>query len=113
MPAAWRRSIFDMDGIDLGPERRQYLDHQLSRVWECNGQGSIPYVPHLRAPYYVWIGHVPQLATVLSENKVSTVQSSPLPVPCSFLRAPHKLSSLAGWSYATPALHPTSSVPSQ
>jgi hypothetical protein len=60
-----------MDGIDLGPERRQYLDHQLSRVWECNGQGSIPYVPHLRAPYYVWIGHVPQLATVLSENKVN------------------------------------------
>jgi betaine lipid synthase len=59
-----------MDGIDLGPERRQYLDHQLSRVWECNGQGSIPYVPYLRAPYYVWIGHVPQLATVLSENKV-------------------------------------------
>lgn len=59
-----------MDGIDLGPERRQYLDHQLSRVWECNGEGSIPYVPYLRAPYYVWIGHVPQLATVLSENKV-------------------------------------------
>jgi hypothetical protein len=60
-----------MDSIDLGPERRQYLDHQLSRVWECNGQGSIPYVPYLRAPYYVWIGHVPQLATVLSENKAS------------------------------------------
>lgn len=61
-----------MDSIDLGPERRQYLDHQLSRVWECNGQGSIPYVPYLRAPYYVWIGHVPQLATVLSENKVQS-----------------------------------------
>ena len=75
-PAACCRSIFDMDGIDLGPERRQYLDHQLSRVWECNGQGSIPYVPHLRAPYYVWIGHVPQLATVLSENKVSAARRS-------------------------------------
>ena len=33
-------------------------------------QGSIPYVPYLRAPYYVWVGHVPQLATVLAENKV-------------------------------------------
>jgi betaine lipid synthase len=27
-------------------------------------------VPFLRAPYYVWVGHVPQLATVLAENKV-------------------------------------------
>ena len=33
-------------------------------------QGSIPYVPFLRAPYYVWVGHVPQLATILQENKV-------------------------------------------
>ena len=34
------------------------------------GQGSIPFVPYLRAPYFVWIGHVPQLATVLEENRV-------------------------------------------
>jgi hypothetical protein len=27
-------------------------------------------VPYLRAPYYVWIGHIPQLATVLEENRV-------------------------------------------
>ena len=33
-------------------------------------QGSIPYVPYLRAPYYVWVGHVPQVATILAENKV-------------------------------------------
>ena len=33
-------------------------------------QGSIPYVPFLRAPYYVWVGRVPQIATVLAENKV-------------------------------------------
>ena len=33
-------------------------------------QGSIPYVPYLRAPYYVWVGHVPQFATILQENKV-------------------------------------------
>jgi betaine lipid synthase len=25
-------------------------------VWEHNSQGSIPYVPYLRAPFYVWIG---------------------------------------------------------
>ena len=45
-----------MDTIDLGPERRAYLEHKLERVWEINSQGSIPYVPYLRAPYYIWIG---------------------------------------------------------
>ena len=50
------RSIFDVDTIDLGPERRAYLEHKLERVWEINSQGSIPYVPYLRAPYYIWIG---------------------------------------------------------
>lgn len=123
------RSIFDIDTIDLGPERRSYLEHKLERVWEINSQvcggvsdilegvgrqvclclsdrlpapgqlliapqlrclaheracchggvartllpglltphacsapfpihdqGSIPYVPYLRAPYYVWVG---------------------------------------------------------
>ncbi|KAK9817757.1 hypothetical protein WJX72_001701 [[Myrmecia] bisecta] len=64
------RATFDSDNIDIGPERRNYLDHRLSRVWEQNSEGSIPYVPVLRAPYYVWIGRVPQLATVLAENKV-------------------------------------------
>ena len=44
-------------------------------------QGSIPYVPLLRAPYYVWVGHVAQLATVLTENKV---EAPPL-FPATFL----------------------------
>lgn len=50
------RSVFDFDGIDLGPERRQYLEHKLEPVYEYNGRGQIPYVPYLRAPYYMWIG---------------------------------------------------------
>eukprot|EP00850_Spirogloea_muscicola_P021425 SM000249S08236 [mRNA] locus=s249:17321:22871:+ [translate_table: standard] len=50
------RSVFDLDGIDLGPERRQYLEHKLEPVYEYNGRGKIPYVPYLRAPYYTWIG---------------------------------------------------------
>jgi hypothetical protein len=50
------RSVFDIDTIDLGPERRAYIEHKLERVWEVNSQGSIPYVPYLRAPYYIWIG---------------------------------------------------------
>jgi betaine lipid synthase len=66
------RAVFDTDNIDVGPERRQYLDHQLSRVWEFNDAdtGSIPWVPVLRAPYYVWIGRVPKLETLLVENRV-------------------------------------------
>jgi len=50
------RTCFDTDNIDLGPERRNYLDHTFQRTWEYNGRGSIPYVPVIKAPYYVWIG---------------------------------------------------------
>uniref|UniRef100_A0A7S0URH5 Betaine lipid synthase n=1 Tax=Polytomella parva TaxID=51329 RepID=A0A7S0URH5_9CHLO len=50
------RSIFDIDNIDIGPERRAYLETKLERVYERNSEGSIPYVPYLRAPYYIWIG---------------------------------------------------------
>ena len=32
------RATFDTDNIDIGPERRDYLDHRLSRVWEMNSQ---------------------------------------------------------------------------
>ncbi|CAI7858224.1 unnamed protein product [Closterium sp. NIES-54] len=50
------RSCFDLDGIDLSPERRHYLEHKLETVYEYNGQGKIPYVPYLRAPFYIWVG---------------------------------------------------------
>ena len=36
------RATFDTDNIDIGPERRNYLDHRLSRVWESNGQVRTP-----------------------------------------------------------------------
>ena len=65
-----RRCIFDIDGIDLGPERRAYLEHGAERVWEVNSQGSIPYVPYLRAPYYVWIGRKPTSGHAPHEAKV-------------------------------------------
>jgi hypothetical protein len=32
------------------------LPNTPQRVWEVNSQGSIPYVPYLRAPFYVWVG---------------------------------------------------------
>lgn len=38
-----------MDNIDIGPERRLYLDHKMERLWENNGKvecvlehGSVP-----------------------------------------------------------------------
>ncbi|GFH11752.1 uncharacterized protein HaLaN_07305, partial [Haematococcus lacustris] len=64
------RATFDTDNIDIGPERRAYLENRLERVWEVNSQGSIPYVPYLRAPYYVWIGRHRQLGHPPHENKV-------------------------------------------
>ena len=37
------RSVFDFDGIDLGPERRLYLEHQLDpgMQWNTNGFRAI------------------------------------------------------------------------
>ncbi|KAG2493304.1 hypothetical protein HYH03_008440 [Edaphochlamys debaryana] len=64
------RSVFDIDNIDIGPERRAYLEQKLERVWEHNSQGSIPYVPWLRAPYYVWIGRHPSVGHALHDEKV-------------------------------------------
>ncbi|KAG0606777.1 hypothetical protein M758_9G166600 [Ceratodon purpureus] len=50
------RSIFDLDNIDLGPERRQYMDYKFETVYEENHTGHIPYVPFLKVPYYIWLG---------------------------------------------------------
>lgn len=44
-------------------------------------QGSIPYVPFMRAPYYIWIGRVPQLSTILAEPKTE----APSGFPATFL----------------------------
>eukprot|EP00249_Psilotum_nudum_P001937 c14704_g1_i1 orf=83-910(+) len=61
------RIIFELHNIDLGPARRQYLDHILDQVYEENKYGYIPYVPLLKIPYCVWLGrkrmHFPSLAT--------------------------------------------------
>ena len=41
-----RRATFDVDNIDIGPERRGYLEQKLERVWEQNsevrGDGGLP-----------------------------------------------------------------------
>ena len=65
------RAIFDQDNIDLGPERRAYIEHKLERISEFNSSGSIPYVPYFRAPFYVWLGRKgTTTADMLSEAKV-------------------------------------------
>lgn len=66
-PLPYDSSVFDVDTIDLGPERRAFLEHKLERVWEINSQGSIPYVPYFRAPYYIWIGQHHQTGRESSE----------------------------------------------
>lgn len=70
-----------MDGIDLGPERRAYLDHALERVWEVNMQGGIPWVPYLRAPCFVWLGRKRSGGVVAHEAKVE----APAMFPPTFL----------------------------
>ncbi|GAQ92949.1 betaine lipid synthase [Klebsormidium nitens] len=58
------KAVFDCDGIDLSPERRHYLEHSMEPVYEYNSSGRIPYVPYLRAPYYIWVGRHKKLQVV-------------------------------------------------
>lgn len=51
------RAAFDYTGYDVGPERRQYLEHKLDAAFEYNGTEHVPYLPVLQAPFYVWVGH--------------------------------------------------------
>jgi betaine lipid synthase len=75
------RTCFDTDNIDLGPERRNYLDHVFQRVWEYNGRGSIPYVPLFKAPYFVWVGQHTQGGVV----EVEAMNRRPHLFPPTFL----------------------------
>ena len=76
-PPLARSATFDTDFIDIGPVRRQYLDHRLERVWEHNSEGSIPYVPVLRAPYYVWVGRVARAGHAPAEAPVEAPPQFP------------------------------------
>jgi betaine lipid synthase len=78
------KSIFDIDNIDLGPERRQYLDHRLVRVFEYNSAGTIPYIPFLKAPYYTWVGVPPSDANV-ERAEAEAKRSRPMTFPPTFI----------------------------
>lgn len=44
------RATFDVDNIDIGPERRAYLEQKLERVWEQNSQvGLLPLQEHVKS----------------------------------------------------------------
>lgn len=51
------RAWFDLDNIDIGPEKRTFLEHIFKRLYEHNGYGDIPYMPFIKAPYYIWVGN--------------------------------------------------------
>lgn len=40
-------------------------------------QGHIPYVPYLRAPFYVWVGRVRQVQSTAAESKVEAPATFP------------------------------------
>ncbi len=42
-------------------------------------QGSIPYVPYLRAPYYVWVGRHRQLGREWSVGAVPWARAARIP----------------------------------
>lgn len=49
------RAWFDLDRIDIGPERRNYLEHHLDAVFDCDAKARIAWAPMLEVPYYVSI----------------------------------------------------------
>jgi betaine lipid synthase len=75
------KSVFDCDGIDIGPERRMYVEHNLKVLYEHNSSGPIPYVPWLRAPYYIWIGN----KTGKTNHVISEHKEAPIHFPPTFL----------------------------
>jgi len=75
------KSIFDLDGIYIGPERRMYIEHKLKMLYEKNADGSLPYVPFLKPPYYIWIGN----KTGKTNHIVSEHKKAPVLFPPTFL----------------------------
>lgn len=47
------RAWFDLDRIDVGPERRAYLEHRLGALFDCDAKARISWAPMLKVPYFV------------------------------------------------------------
>lgn len=59
----WRRHFwpawFGWDGVNPSPDHRPYLESRFETVHLEEGWGRVPYLPALRAPYYVFVGRKP------------------------------------------------------
>lgn len=79
------RAWFDLDGVDVGPERRAFVEHLFHKVFEHNADGTVPYLPFLRVPYCIWVGsnskhkHIPHAQVSIAHC------NRPLTFPSSFL----------------------------
>ena len=51
---------FRHDGVHLDPQHLPYLLEQTERVFCEQRRASVPYLPGLRAPYYVYVGRKPR-----------------------------------------------------
>jgi S-adenosylmethionine-diacylgycerolhomoserine-N-methlytransferase len=50
---------FAHDGVRLGPEQLEYLLSRFEIVRLREHRGSVPYIPRLRVPYYIFTGRKP------------------------------------------------------
>lgn len=48
---------FGLDDVFLSPDHRLYLRHRFEETYGDERRGPIPYLPFVRAPYYLFVGH--------------------------------------------------------
>lgn len=78
-------SFFDLDGIKLGAERKQYLTHKFKTYYDYNSTGRLPYT-FLKAPYFLWIGHKHEYYLETKNNNIMIHRSkAPAYFPPTFL----------------------------
>ena len=76
------RGFFDLDNVQLGPERRAYVEHVFDTVHDLNAYGSIPLLRFLYAPYYVMIGKkrgVPRACSLQSIRDAVVIEHKKAP----------------------------------
>jgi len=47
------RTWFNLDHIDIGPERRAHLEQRLDSLFECDAKAPIAWFPFLKLPFYI------------------------------------------------------------
>jgi S-adenosylmethionine-diacylgycerolhomoserine-N-methlytransferase len=57
---AFWRAWFGHNGVHPSPDHLPYLSHKTRPLFRAERTGPIPYVPFLRAPYYLFLGRKPE-----------------------------------------------------